>query len=494
MAAHEKRDPPEESRTGSHDGPPTKEPDAKAEGAVSRGGGRRKARGQRPQSGQRGSAQSATLRERREKGSRPSPSVHKGGKAPARRRFGRWFDVLAIVAAIVLGVILWLRWWGHRSLDRLAEIPRWGWCSIKLDRPTLDASLALGKKFMLSHQKEAGNFNYLYDWKERTLSAEDNDVRQAGVLWGLSLIYRDQPDPEVLAAIQKAFEFFWQHTRLGEHGGRCIAYPGTSRGSTGTVALVALAHIEVLRVAEGRIPPEKTAMYRGRLGSYLRHLSQARHPDGRWHSRYSNDQCVPGGDPSPYFDGEALLALVKAAKYLGRDELRPLVLEAADAGHRQNVELALQANADSDTTKGYYQWSSMAFYELATSGWGETERYGDWVLQQADWVIDVHHILWRTRNTAYAYEGIIHAYELARTRGEQDRARKYACVVDAGLEKLTSWQVGGPIPNSYLKGQALNDSLAVGGIQNHAREPGLRIDVTQHQMHALILARQYLYK
>jgi hypothetical protein len=33
----------------------------------------------------------------------------------------------------------------------------------------------------------------------------------------------------------------------------------------------------------------------------------------------------------------------------------------------------------------------------------------------------------------------------------------------------------------------------VGGIQNAAFEPALRIDVTQHQMHATQLARQYVY-
>ena len=108
-------------------------------------------------------------------------------------------------------------------------------------------------------------------------------------------------------------------------------------------------------------------------------------------------------------------------------------------------------------------------------------------------MIDVHKTLERTRNTAYAYEGIIHAYELARVTGDKNHTEKFASVIDEGLYKLTSWQVGGPIQNEYLQNHTTSDTLAIGGIMNHKEEPPLRIDVTQHQMHAVILARRYVY-
>ena len=93
----------------------------------------------------------------------------------------------------------------------------------------------------------------------------------------------------------------------------------------------------------------------------------------------------------------------------------------------------------------------MAFFELATSGWPDTEKYGDYVMELADWMIDVHKTLKRRRNTAYAYEGIIHAYELAVQRKETQRAEKYAQVIETGLRKLTSWQVGGPLANRFIR-------------------------------------------
>ena len=136
----------------------------------------------------------------------------------------------------------------------------------------------------------------------------------------------------------------------------------------------------------------------------------------------------------------------------------------------------------------------MSFYELYETDWPGTETLGDVVIDLADWMIDVHHTLRRTRNTAYAYEGIIHAFKIACDGGDKDRMKKYSSVIERGLFKLTSWQVGGPAQNGFLKKHQTTDKYALGGIMNHRKEPLLRIDVTQHQMHALILAKRYLFK
>ena len=136
----------------------------------------------------------------------------------------------------------------------------------------------------------------------------------------------------------------------------------------------------------------------------------------------------------------------------------------------------------------------MAYFELMTTDIKNNSEYGDWVISLANWMIDVHKTTERTRNTAYAHEGIIHAYEIARLNNDKDHLDKFACIIDQELYKLTSWQVGGPLQNEYLKSHPTNDSYAIGGIMNHRAEPFLRIDVAQHQMHAVILARKYLYK
>ena len=367
-----------------------------------------------------------------------------------------------------------------------------------LNRAILDRSLELGTQFMLNHQKPEGNFTYIYDWVEKTYDSGDNQVRQAGAMWGLATIYNDSPNPEVGAAVEKAMEFFIQNSRLTLDGHRYVTYPGANIGATGTVALCALAHIDYLRAARSQITEEKFQNYRQLLEEYLGFLISARiqmpPQAGLWHKSYSIAGGYRYGKASPYFDGESLLALIKAAKYMGREDLQPIIIASADAGYRHNIQEALQEDPDSSITKGYYQWSSMVFFEIATSGWHGTEKYGDYVIDLANWMIDVHETLKRTRNTAYAYEGIIHAYQLAVQRNDTKHIKKFARVIEEGLTKLTSWQVGSPLMNKFIRSHPTDDPLAIGGVQNHRRESPLRIDVAQHQMHAVILARRYVYK
>ena len=367
-----------------------------------------------------------------------------------------------------------------------------------LTRAILDRSLELGTQFMLNHQNPEGNFTYIYDWVKKTYDPGDNQVRQAGAMWGLATIYDDAPNPEVGAAVEKAMDFFARNSKLTRDGHRYVTYPGENIGRIGTVALCALSHIDYLRAAESQISEEKFQHYRQLLKEYLGFLIRTRiqtgPTTGLWHQKYSIAGGHPYGKPSPYFDGESLLALIKAAKYMGREDLQSIIIASADAGYHHNIQQALEADPDSSITKGYYQWSSMIFFEIATSGWPNTEKYGDYVIDLANWMIDVHKTLKKTRNTAYAYEGIIHAYQLALQRNDTEHIEKFARVIEKGLTKLTSWQVGIPLMNRFIRSHLTDNPLAIGGVQNHRRESPLRIDVAQHQMHAVILARRYMYK
>ena len=146
-----------------------------------------------------------------------------------------------------------------------------------------------------------------------------------------------------------------------------------------------------------------------------------------------------------------------------------------------NVEAALAEDPDSDTTKGFYQWGSMALYELYTSEWSSDDQ-ADWTLAMATWMMDTHEILTRTKNTGYAFEGLASAYEVARLTGDEVLQNKLLMTIDTGLSKLRSWQITDSA-----------DPYAQGGIRNEAEGETLRIDVAQHQMHATILALKFIY-
>ena len=363
----------------------------------------------------------------------------------------------------------------------------------KLDRTTLDASLRAGARYMLASQKPEGNFTYQYDFVAKKEITGISAVRQAGALWGLALIHRDEPTEETAAAIGKGLAFFLRHSRLTEDGRRYVVYPGSRSGRTGTVALVSLALIELLGAKSG---VEDRDTLTKRLEEYLAFLWSLRTARGQFHQGYRHDSGAPYGSPSPYFDGESLLAFSKASRQLGlRADDREKLLESAEEMYRVNVERAREVHPDSKTTKGFYQWGSMSFFEIHQAGWaGSSDLWAKRTVELAIWMIDVHRTLARRKNTAYAHEGMVCAWALARRTGARAAQTKIGKVVDEGLRKLTTWQVGGPAPNAFLLGHPTTDPRAVGGVMNAKDDPVLRIDVTQHQTHAVLLARRYIYR
>jgi len=379
-----------------------------------------------------------------------------------------------------------LRWQRHEAPPQLTAA-------------VLAQSLELGRRYLIRNQRPPGNFNYQYNFVTRQLDPNDNQVRQAGATWGLALIVRHRPDPETRAALDRALRFFFHHTRPGpDPGTLLIAYPEEPDCSTGTVALVSLAVIEYLRAdGEGRIGlgDAYRAELHAKLDGYLAMLKHLRMPNGRFAQSFS---LVFGRKlplSSPYFDGESLLCLIKAAKYPRRDDLIPLIEESAMAMAQYYTLDAWQDDPDSTQTKGFFQWSCMAFWEYQDAGWRNSPVFADCLISLAHWMIHTHRTLARMRNTAYAYEGIIPAWRLAVAQGDQAAAADLAYTIDTGLTKLTSWQVGGPLQasNPYLIAHPTNDPLAIGGVMNHSEEPPLRIDVTQHQTHALIMAVEHVY-
>ncbi len=369
-----------------------------------------------------------------------------------------------------------------------------------LNRDILLESLDLGRSYMINNQKPEGNFNYQYDFVKKELEADDSQVRQAGGLWGLSLIFRHNQGAGTKEALDKGLRFFFDHTEKGtSDDSLLIAYPGDDVSKTGTNALVALSIIEYL-LAEEEGSVEFSDSYRNELKKYLdgyiEHLKLMRLENDHFSSGLLLKDRSINPKANPYFDGEAILCLIKAAKYLGYKDLIPMIEESSIVMAKEYTVDQWSLDPDSNLTKGFFQWSCMAFWEYQDAGWKDSDIYRDYVLSMAWWMIHTHNTLQRNRNTAYAYEGIIHAYRLAEELGHEDALNDLKYTIDQGMAKLTSWQVGGPLQryNPFIMANLTDDPLAVGGIMNHRAEAPLRFDVTQHQMHSVILALKYVYK
>lgn len=369
----------------------------------------------------------------------------------------------------------------------------------KLERKVVDESIRLCRAYLLHNQKPAGNFNYSYDFVAGKLNNLDQQVRQAGALWVLALLARHQPDLEVLSALDKALDFFLTYTRPSEtEGAVAIAYPGDSICQSGTVALAALAVIERLDSAPGGTPPiepKRQQQLETALAGYLRHLEFMRLENHHFSSAWSWSKNSRSSSWDPYSDGESLLCLVKAAK--NRKILRLVPQVESSVAHlvRHYTAGQWRRNSNSALTEGFFQWGCMALWEYRDTGWVEAQMADDYLLTMGWWLTREHRVLDLPGNTASSFEGLILCWLAAKQTRNVKATAELGWTIDQGLTKLIGWQIAGPLnpQNAFLKAHPTTDPLAVGGVLTMPNDPILQIDITLHQLHALLLARQYLF-
>merc|ERR1719230_300747 len=138
--------------------------------------------------------------------------------------------------------------------------------------------------------------------------------------------------------------------------------------------------------------------------------------------------------------------MIKAAKYLGFSELWPEVNRLIHAGWRLNVRKGLEDQRDLPVMKGYYQWSSMAWHELLTSD--RAKNFKDYKKRLVDyglWMVKVHDVLGRTKNTGYAFEGLVPAYLAAEKLDRKKDREALGCAIDEGMRRVSAMQLGHPL-------------------------------------------------
>lgn len=344
----------------------------------------------------------------------------------------------------------------------------------------VDQGIALAGGYLVrAISKSEPIFVYEVDWTNDGAHQDFEGVRQAGACFGLVDHAARVGTAEHVEAGDRVLGRWQQRRRILTTGHTWVwNKQGTSR--LGTTALLGLAC--AIRSRMPAPPPEAAQAFDGAI-AFTR---ASRTPNGGFFDTYETFTETPRGDRSPYADGEALLLLSTAAVTYGRTDLVPELLRWAEEDWAHNVRDALAKEADPDTTKGYYQWASMSWANLIAAG-HEADKWGQRLTDLATWMIDVHGTLKRTRNTAYAYEGIVPAYVEARRRGDTALADHFACTIHEGLAKLCTWQLG---HRRALPELQHPPERWAGGVQNEAGSTWLRIDVTQHQLHALWLAKE----
>ena len=359
----------------------------------------------------------------------------------------------------------------------------------KLTRKILDESLAQGRKYLVNIQRPEGNFFYERNFITGEVTDDDNAIRQAGTLWSVALVHFDQPGDDTREAVERGFAFFEKHSKLSEDGRRFIKYPGKI-GSTGTIALLTLSLIEFVRAEPDH---ENAQKYREHIDQYIEMLLSLRREDGHVRGRYDRNTGEPQGEPSPFYDGETLLAMCKAVNYLDRDDLQPMLVKSAEMMFQTHFVKAVAAK-DRKTPKQFYQWGTMSFFEMDGEQWPDRSQNAKRAFDMAFWYVDEMDAHPPRGNNSATYEGLISAWELTRRHGEKEVQSKIGDAISEGLLRLTAMQVNGPLPNEFLQENPSGDEITIGGVMMSGENPVLRIDVTQHQMHAVVLANRFIYR
>lgn len=382
----------------------------------------------------------------------------------------------------------------------------------KITGEALDQAIEAARYYIISQQSSRGNFRYSMDLTDPEFTElNDNAVRQAGTLWSICNLNRDRFNEPTRQTCLLALDFFIHYTRpLPNSDLKVITYKGNRQVKTGMVALFCLGVIDFLTGQEKYMSSEQQQPYLEALYDNLRFLRSQEMANGCWVKDYTNDPTKPplppGEEPetSPYYNGEAMLAYLFAVRfYRDRPEL------PAPEGLEERVHYAmprllrhyavecLRSDEGMAETKGFFQWGLMScalYHDLFPDSIPSIIENA--ALALSWWQIFNNRMDTRNGNTAYAIEGLVAAWHIAHQNGRAVEAQKIYDAIEKTLAKLMTWQVGGPF-ESYnpflLKWKDKTPAAAYGGVTESATSGYIRIDNVQHQLHAMLLARQYLW-
>ena len=92
----------------------------------------------------------------------------------------------------------------------------------EITRAHLVQALEKSRSYYLNAQRPEGNFIYSLDLETGRVSKKDNQVRQAGALWGLACLNRDRFNEPNRRALLLGIDFFASRVTPLQNGEKCF--------------------------------------------------------------------------------------------------------------------------------------------------------------------------------------------------------------------------------------------------------------------------------
>jgi hypothetical protein len=331
--------------------------------------------------------------------------------------------------------------------------------------------------WLLEAQQPSGHFGYEYVPYDDEYLNDDNIVRQGGALFALGEVYRKQTvkSEEVGKGIRKAVSYF---ESLSIEGGdkeefRCVA--NTQKSSTCKLGTTALVLAGILGYAEAS--PEDAQNYEELIDDYTAYLLASQKKEGG----FSNEYRVSNGfseEESPFFNGEALLSLVRAYQYEEDEDVRASIDRAFTYLEKKEFESPLYLWIMAALKDMQKLWPNDAYVSYA-------QAFTAWRMEQASHAFN-------DRNYCAYIEGVASAYSVLQfdpqsnlelIRKEIDSFNAYHSALQLTQEDL--YRVIANRDGIALKKLKLPERAQGGFLTAHS-VPTQRIDFTQHCLSAYL--------
>ena len=344
-----------------------------------------------------------------------------------------------------------------------------------LSEQSLREVILNGASFGVVSQEKNGHFGYEYVPAEDQYRNDDNMIRQAGMLFMLSEVYKHQThkDQKIAETIEKSINYFKTQTiksRTSDGNFSCITNkPGTKVCSLGTASL---ALIGILNYIEAQ--PDKKSQYKDLVAQYKQYLVAARFPDAGYSGRYTLTNGF-GKDESAFYNGEAMLALVKYYQYHQDESVKHLLFDSF-------AYLDNQPAPDPNL----YLWIMAALKDMQQL-WPQ-EAFVTYTSEFTNTRLNTARLLHFTpRNHCALYEGLTSAYSILEEEKSGTDLNILYDEIEFGLSRTAYLQVDQKnsyqltaTPEKITLLKIPNLTIAKGGFLTATDQLTERIDFTQH--------------
>jgi len=347
-------------------------------------------------------------------------------------------------------------------------------------RERISGAIEAGAEYLLRAQRPDGAFVYEYHPAKHEDSTADNIVRQVAATWTLASLSHRGGTARHREAVRRALVFIGAKTRrVSAHSDLVVVSDDPDVAQLGTVAFALQTLVAV-----------EDPGLRGAAEKLAESILSLQRPDGAFATEFP---AATRPEAEDFFPGEAMLALMHLhARY--PDPRYPAALCRALPYYRAHFRRS--------RSSAFVAWQ-MAAYARLVRVTGQSE-HAEFVYELADAILPLQHVGadvaypdyvggYRGRPvpgipSATYNEGVLDAYDLAKRRGDRERAARYQRA--ALLATLFTLRLQFTPDNSYHVG---HPERVLGAFRASLADSALRIDHTQHALNSLLKAERYLF-